>query len=248
VTALAHSGGWSLAATMALALLGLFLRDGHRRALINEALHELRRPLQAIALSADPGRGGAAGSDGSVRLAASALERLDRVVNGGRFGLPREAVRFESLLRSAVGRWRARVALDGGSLELRWWAGEATVEGDRDALERAVDNLIVNAIEHGGPAIVVEGRRREGSLRIVVADSGFAAPRPRRPGLADDSDRGRSQVGRGVRGRRGHGLAVVRRVAAEHRGRFVLRRLPSGSMAVLEVPLRQEPGEPAAHA
>ena len=248
MTALAHSGGWSLAASMALALLALVLRDGRRRALINEALHELRRPLQALALSTDLRRGGATGGyDGSVQLAASALERLDRAVNGGRFGSTREAVRCESLLRSAVGRWRARVALGGGSLELRWWAGEAMVEGDRDALERAVDNLIVNAIEHGGPAILVEGRRREGRLRIVVADSGFAAPRPRRPGLAD-SDRGRSRSLPAGRGGRGHGLPVVRRVAAEHRGRFVLRRSPSGSMAVLEVPLRNEQGEPVAHA
>jgi K+-sensing histidine kinase KdpD len=249
VTALAHSGGWSLAASMALALLALVLRDGRRRALINEALHELRRPLQAIALSTDLRRGGATGGfDGSVRLAANALERLDRAVNGGPFGRAREAVRCESLLRSAVGRWRARVALGGGSLELRWWAGEAIVEGDRDALEGAVDNLIVNAIEHGGPAILVEGRRREGRLRIVVADSGFAAPRPRRPGLVDDSDRGQGRPLPAGRGRRGHGLTVVRRVAAEHRGRFVLRRSPSGSMAVLEVPLRCEQGEPVAHA
>ena len=42
------------------------------------------------------------------------------------------------------------VALGGGSLELRWRAGEAAVIGDGAALEQALDNLIVNAIEHGG--------------------------------------------------------------------------------------------------
>ena len=39
------------------------------------------------------------------------------------------------------------------------------------------------------------------------------------------------------RRRHGHGLPVVRRVAAAHGGRFVLRRSEQGSLAVLELPL-----------
>ena len=75
--------GWPLAATMAAVAAAQGLRAGRRRSSLNEALHELRRPLQAIALA------GAAGAsppalESSVRLAAAALERLDREVNGGR--------------------------------------------------------------------------------------------------------------------------------------------------------------------
>ena len=232
MTALAHSIGWSLAASMATALAFLVLRDGRRRSAINEAMHELRRPLQAIALSPPEARPADDRIEGSMRLAAAALERLDREVNGGPGPAVRELVRCESILRSAVGRWRARVALGGGSLELRWRAGEATLEGDRDGLERAIDNLIVNAIEHGGRAIVVEGRRHGGLLRVSVADSGPGSPprgRPQGPVFHAGRLNGRR--------RRGHGLAVVRRVAAEHGGRFVLHRSPSGSRALLELPL-----------
>jgi nitrogen fixation/metabolism regulation signal transduction histidine kinase len=39
------------------------------------------------------------------------------------------------------------------------------------------------------------------------------------------------------RNRRGHGLPVVRRIAADHGGRFVLRRSEQGSLAMLELPL-----------
>jgi signal transduction histidine kinase len=39
------------------------------------------------------------------------------------------------------------------------------------------------------------------------------------------------------RRRHGHGLAVVRRVASEHRGRFVLHRGDLGTVATLELPL-----------
>jgi hypothetical protein len=75
--------GWPLAATMAAVAAAQGLRNGRRRGALNEALHELRRPLQAIALA---GAGGTVGSppvvESSVRLAAAALERLDREVNG----------------------------------------------------------------------------------------------------------------------------------------------------------------------
>jgi signal transduction histidine kinase len=200
------------------------------RTAINEALHELRRPLQALALV-----GG--GSDGEVvesstRLATAALERLDREVNGGVGSDPSEPVRCEAAMRSAVGRWRARVALGGGSLELRWRAGEAIVIGDRADLEQAVDNLIVNAIEHGGPEIVVEGRCGGAGLVISVTDSGRdSRPEPRRGGPAETIAR--------IAGKRrhGHGLAVVRRVAAAQGGRFVLQSAGDGSVATLDLPL-----------
>jgi signal transduction histidine kinase len=143
--------GWSLAIAMPALAAAIVLRSGRRRVAINEALHELRRPLQALALAGPAGRGAHGPVASSVRLAAAALDRLERAVNGGTEAAVREPVRVESVLRSAVGRWKARAVLGGGSLELRWRAGEVVVEGDRTGLDQAVDNLIVNAIEHGGP-------------------------------------------------------------------------------------------------
>jgi signal transduction histidine kinase len=232
--------GWPLAASMAAVMTARALRDGRRRSAINEALHELRRPLQAIALTAGGPEAGSGGVESSMKLAAAALERLDREVNGGPRGSMREEVRCEAVLRAAVGRWRARVALGAGSLELRWRAGEAKVEGERAAIEQAVDNLIVNAIEHGGPEIVVEGRCGDGRLFVSVADSGSAArPEARRGSPAEVIARLNG------RHRHGHGLAVVRRVAAEHGGRFRLSRSPSGALALLELPLAGDRPEPA---
>jgi signal transduction histidine kinase len=223
--------GWTLAATMVAVTAAVLLRSGRQRTAINEAMHELRRPLQALALS-EPSSAGPV-VESSTRLAAAALERLDREVNGGGGPPPAEPVRGETMLRSAVGRWRARVALGGGSLELRWRAGEAVVLGDRAALEQAVDNLIVNAIEHGGPEIVVEGRCRAGRLLIFVGDSGSGSrsrPGGRGPAV------GRIGDGR----RRGHGLAVVRRTAADHRGRFALQHGGEGALAMLDLPLADD--------
>jgi signal transduction histidine kinase len=48
------------------------------------------------------------------------------------------------------------------------------------------------------------------------------------------------------RNRRGHGLEVVRSVAAKHGGRFALRHADDGSVAVLELPLAAAGGTRAA--
>jgi signal transduction histidine kinase len=120
-------------------------------------------------------------------------------------------------------------------LELRWRAGDATVIGEAAALEQAVDNLIVNAIEHGGPEIVVEGRRRAESLVISVADSGDRSRS--RPGEGGSARPVAAPLSRDGRRRRGHGLALVRRFAAAQGGRFVLRQADGESVATLELPL-----------
>jgi len=241
MTALAQTvAGWPLAATLAAVAAAQAHRAGRRRSSLNEALHELRRPLQTIALAGAGGNGSPPVLESSVRLAAAALERLDSEVNG-RTALrpPAEPIEVRPLLDGAVRRWRARASLGGGSLRLRWRAGEAVVCGNRVELSQALDNLIVNAIEHGGPRIAVDARPFRGHVRIVVSDSGCASRPPARrdaPGEVIARLSGRR--------RHGHGLAVVRRVAGEHGGRFALRCSERGSLATLDLPLA-DPRSPA---
>ncbi|MBK5220917.1 MAG: HAMP domain-containing histidine kinase [Thermoleophilia bacterium] len=202
-----------------------------RRAALNEAVHELRRPLQALAL-VEAGSGESAALEHSVQLAAAALERLDREINGGAPGDARAPLRVRPLLESAVARWRRRADLAGGSLELRWRAGDAVVNGDRCGMLQALDNLVLNAIEHGGSRIVVEATSADAGVRVSVLDfGGSPRARRRRPGPAELAARISG------RNRHGHGLRLVRRTATAHGGSFDLRRSATGTEAVLQLPL-----------
>ncbi len=212
-----------------------FRLGGTRRAALNEALHELRRPLQALALAVGPGRAAAGGVESSLLLVTAAVDRLDEEINGRGSKRSRAVVHVRPLLEAAVARWRARARLSGAQLVLVG-APPAVVDGEPIGLAQALDNLIVNAIEHGGPVIEVGARRCGGRLRVAIADSGRDGPGPTRrraPAVA---------IARlGARGRRGHGLAVVRRVAAVHGGEFELRYTELGSVATLDLPLADKP-------
>ena len=117
------------------------------------------------------------------------------------------------------------------------------------ALAQALDNLIVNAIEHGGPV----DRRRSPYRRRPPADRGAAIP-----GAPRDRDSRRETPAELIarltgRRRRGHGLRVVQ--AGRRRPRRRVRPAPlrlAGPTAVLELPLlrvrrrRREPARPRA--
>ncbi|HEY8779552.1 MAG TPA: ATP-binding protein [Solirubrobacterales bacterium] len=230
--------GWPFVGAMAMVLVGERLRAGRRREALNRGLHELRRPLQLLAFA--PRAPLAVGSSAPLELAIAALAQLDREINGGAGEAPR-LVSCHELVGGAVGRWRARAKVCGGSIVLRWRAGGAPVIADPVRLSQALDNLIVNALEHGGPNVVVEARAAGDRLRISVTDDGYAARPASRTGAPAEV------IGR-LTGRRrhGHGLEVVRSVAAAHRGRFALQRSERGSVAVLELPLAGAGGALAA--
>jgi len=108
----------------------------------------VRRPLQVLALTA-PVAGTPAGDfEGPVRMAAAALERLEREINGGG-SAGRGAGNGDGapLLEAAVGAGR-RGRAAGRSLGLRCRCGSAAVKGSPAELAQALDNLGQRTIEH----------------------------------------------------------------------------------------------------
>jgi signal transduction histidine kinase len=194
-----------------------------RRRELNRALHELRRPLQALTLleeAAGPGQsaGPVAARRGLIELLGLAAGDLDRAVNGGRPNPPVRSVSCHELVVASVERRRAETP-DADAIRVFWDAGPAIIEADPTRIAQALDNLLANAIEHGSPPVVITGARVAGNLRITVANRGSDPV----PGRRDP--------------RRGHGVPIVSEIAAAHGGRFALCQTGSGCVAALELPL-----------
>jgi signal transduction histidine kinase len=231
--------------------LAAAVRDGRRRTVLNERLHEVRRPLQALALMAPAAGGGPGFGDGSLEMVAVALARLDREINGEAEAEVRAVIAVRPLLEAARRRWSAQAALCGATVEVRWDAGEAAIEGDRIDLAAALDNLVSNALEHGGPRIELTADLLGGRICLAVVDSGSGAGRRARDREA--SVRGREARRRrewrvpfgrlSGRARHGHGLRLVGRTAQRHGGTFALHQGERGTSAVLELPLLSKVGQ-----
>lgn len=228
------AAGLPMAASFAVAGGISTFREGRRRASLNEAMHELRRPLQVLALSLPADRAEEEACDSSLRMATAALERLDREINGQAAGESPKPLAARALLEDAVGRWKRPAALRGRALQLLWRASEPRVTGSEVGLAQALDNLINNAIEHGAGKVTIEAREISGRLLLAVRNSDRS---PLARGKREGFDLRRRLGGYH---RHGHGLRVVARTAADHGGSFQLLRFKGGTEARFELPLHPE--------
>ena len=209
-----------VAFSLAVVIGGGRIRARKRRRMLNERLHELRRPLQALALAARPP--GPEGPD-PLEMALAALRDLDREVNGEGIEFRRRPVEARMLALAACERWRSRAARSGRRIAVRWRCGDAVADVDPLRVSQALDNLIANALEHGAGPITLEGVRHGDRIDLVVRDSG--GPRAVAGHVRADP-------------RRGHGLRITRRLARRNGGDLRVRgRGAAGTAAAIVLPL-----------
>ena len=115
----------------------------------------------------------------------------------------------------------------------------APVMGDRLLVERAIGNLLDNAIKYGkAPLLIATGRDGRDAL-FSVRDHGPGVPETDLPHLFEpfyrpDASRSRQSGGIGL------GLAIVKTVAESHHGAAVLQsREGHGTTASFRLPLRE---------
>ena len=139
-----------------------------------------------------------------------------------------EDVRLDELVREAVTRARRHAP------QVRFEAvlEPAVVEGTRERLARAVNNLLDNAGKHSPPGGLVEVVADTHGVR--VRDHGTGVDAEDLPHLFDRFYRGASSRGRPGSGL---GLAIVRQVAEQHGGSVHAANAPDGGAEfVLELP------------
>jgi two-component system osmolarity sensor histidine kinase EnvZ len=126
-----------------------------------------------------------------------------------------------------------RIAASHPSRLIRLRVPRLLVELDPDGLERALNNLIDNALEYGAPPVDISAVRRGDTVLLRVDDHGRGIPSETllaMPGPSRSNDRQRQRHS-------GLGLAIVERFCLDHQGRLSLLQAPGGGLrAELRLP------------
>ena len=218
-----------------------------QRQFVADASHELRNPLAVIQTNADVAlwdEGVPESARTRIEAVRRASERMRKLVDDllalARLELAaaqRSEVDLAQLVHEVGDELDPLARAHGLVLEQDAESGVRVV-ADRDALKRALANLLDNAFRHSPPGapVRITAARRNGSAVLSVADRG--------PGLTAEeqehvferfwrSDSARSRQSGGV----GLGLAIVRRIAESHGGEVGVTSSPgAGSTFELRLP------------
>jgi two-component system sensor histidine kinase MprB len=224
--------------------------------LIADAGHELRTPLTSLRTNVDllvrserserSGRG--LPPDQREALLASVTAQLEEmttlvrelvVLSHEDSGFQPATVRLDSVLDRAVRRVTRRANGRHIVVESDPWQ----LVGDASALERALVNVLDNAVKFSPPDSTITARLADGV--VTVADEGPGVPAADRDKVFDRFWRGDDS--RGMSGS-GLGMAIVADSVQSHGGTVTLGEAPGGgALVVISLPGQQLPDVPAAH-
>ena len=181
-------------------------------------------------------------SDNADQLLHHINELIDiSQIHAGTLGLEKERLRFSELVGEVVENWRERMETKGLSLRVRLSGGSLWVNGDRNRLIWAIDNLLSNAYNYtlAGGRVTVRVFRENGEARIDVADTGVGVAAADQPYLFTRFFRASNELTFSVRGV-GLGLFIARSIIELHGGRvWVESELSVGSTFSIALPVAE---------
>jgi two-component system, OmpR family, sensor histidine kinase MprB len=210
-----------------------------QRRLVADASHELRTPLTSITTNLELLEEGAGVEDPQapalVRDARTQAQELKVLVNDlidlaryGRAQTHTEDTRLDLLCERVVKRAAARAP----GLVFRTEFAECLVHADPDAVERAVGNLVDNAVKWSPDGGLVEVRVGADGA-VTVSDEGPGIPAQDLPHIFDRfyrSPAARAKPGSGL------GLAIVRQITETHGGTVCAEPLEQGLRMRMRLP------------
>ena len=223
--------------------------------------HEFRTPLTTIAghveLLVDGGAGelppAAVSALQTVERNAERLESLidetlvaARLEEGEEY-FAREPIELGDLVAAAVERVRPTARTRGVTLDVDGVDGPLPIDGDPAHLERALGNLLDNAVKFSGAGdrvtvTVDDAGRSEAVVRI--ADTGIGIPDDDLPRLFRRYFRASNVRSAAIPGI-GLGLSIAQHVVRAHGGSIsVESELDRGTTVTVRIPRRREPSRP----
>jgi two-component system sensor histidine kinase MprB len=212
---------------------------GAQRQLVADASHELRTPVTSLRTNIEfLQQAGDMSQDERQRVLADLVDQVEELTalmndlidlaRGDQRHELTEDVRLDVLVSEAVARAQRRAPERHFELDL----DETLVTGVPDRLDRAINNLLDNAVKYSLPPAVVEVTLRAGEL--TVRDHGSGIPEQDLPHVFDRFYRGADARGRPGSGL---GLAIVRQVAESHGGSVsAAPATGGGTVLVLRLP------------
>jgi two-component system phosphate regulon sensor histidine kinase PhoR len=193
--------------------------------------HEFRSPLTSLTHAADLLVHDRLPSDSLRRQTHEVLvrdtARLRNLVEGllafGRLeaGAPFqfEDTDIDTLVRSTVEDFKEDLAAHGFEIMLTSATAEAHARIDREAVARAIRNLLDNAVKYSTDEkrIDVSVLRDGAAIAIAIRDRGIGVPAGEQEAIFEPFVRGTESTSRRIRGT-GIGLAMVRQIARGHGG------------------------------
>ncbi len=214
-----------------------------QRRLLHDVSHELRSPLARLHAAIGLARQSPARSAAMLERIEHEAQRIDELV-GELLALARleaaaagggnEPVDIVGLLEEVVRDARFEARAKGRDVDEAFAPdlGQPLIEGRRDWLQRAFENVIRNALRHTAAGTTVEVRLRralEGGVEIGILDSGPGVPDDELESIFEPFNRGRQppeDTGHGL------GLAIARRAIAAHGGSIVASNRKTGGLVI----------------
>ena len=226
---------------------------------VSNVSHELRTPLSSIRVFGEFMRRGRVSEPEKIREYGRYIEtesrRLTQLINNildfsriesGRRVYTYESADLEEIVTGTLETFAVRLRNKGFSIELE--SPDAPLPDmvvDPAAVDRAVANLIDNAVKYSGEGkgIQVCLDRRDDEVTIAVADDGIGIPREEQERIFERFHRVSTGLVHDVRGT-GLGLSLVRHIMMAHGGRVEVESEPGkGSVFTLVFPLGFAPEE-----
>ncbi|MDL1901065.1 GAF domain-containing protein [Anaerolineae bacterium CFX9] len=225
--------------------------DRMKSEMVRMTSHDLKNPLQAAMANLELLRDDVY-SSGSREVQVSLdsidkqLQRMNRIISGIldmerlRSGTTRSDIcPAKRIASDAVDEMRDLARESGVEITLRSEAADAQIACDREQLQRAIINLVENAVKFSprGSEVVVSVRLSGGNVLYAVEDHGVGIEKSLHGRVFERFFRGKQPGVEHVTGT-GLGLSLVKTIVENHRGRVWLDSEPGrGTSVYVSIPV-----------